>query len=121
MIVFIPRKLKYKKFQKSKGYHDKCFKKFIPQLGSFGLKAKIAFLLNFKHIEMFRILLVRQLKSYIKKPKIKINAHPMVAISKKASGLRMGKGKASIKYWVYFVKKGKMIFELSPKIPEPVA
>jgi len=71
MIVFIPRKLKYKKFQKSKGYHDKCFKKFIPQLGSFGLKAKIAFLLNFKHIEMFRILLVRQLKSYIKKTKDK--------------------------------------------------
>jgi ribosomal protein L16 len=120
MIVFIPRKLYYKKFQKSKGYHTKCFKKYLPKIGSFGLKAKCAFLLNFKHIEMFRILLVRQLKLYIKKPKIKINAHPILAISKKASGLRMGKGKASIKYWVYFVKQGKIIFELSPKIPEPV-
>jgi ribosomal protein L16 len=121
MIVFIPRKLIYKKFQKLKGYHTICFKKYIPQLGSFGLKVTKAFKLNFKQVEMFRILLVRQLKLYIKKPKIKINAHPILAISKKSSGLRMGKGKASIKYWVYFAKQGKIIFELSPKIPSPVA
>jgi len=33
----------------------------------------------------------------------------------------MGKGKASIKYWVYPAKKGKILFELDSKIPEPIA
>jgi len=70
---------------------------------------------------MIRILLSRKLKIHIKKPRVKINIHPVLPISKKASGLRMGKGKASIKYWVYPDKKGKILFELDSKIPEPIA
>lgn len=122
MLVFVPRKLKYKKFQKLKSILKGVeLKRIYPYLGCYGLKVLDSFKITFKHVEMLRILINRKLKNFISKPRIKINVHPVLAISRKSSGLRMGKGKGNIKYWVFPARSGRILFELGPNIPFVVA
>jgi len=48
-----------------------------------------------------------------KKEKLWIRCVPDVPITAKPIQIRMGKGKGNIDYWVYKLKAGKILFELS--------
>ena len=68
-------------------------------------------------IEAARIAMTR----YIKRGgKVWIKIFPEKPVTQKPMGVRMGKGKGSLEYWVAVVKPGRVLFEISG-VPEDVA
>lgn len=105
-------KLQFKKYHKV----NKSFlfllerKRFYPFFGLYGLKAMEAGKLKFKHIEACRKTLKRGLR---KKGALWIRVFTWAPVTKKSVGLRMGKGKGGIAYWIAPIKKGQIIFEIN--------
>jgi large subunit ribosomal protein L16 len=89
-----PSKLKYKKNHKiSKSFfYLKEQKKFLPYYGNYCLKAIEAGKLNYKQIEACRKSVKRKIKRY---GEVSIRVFTSYSITKKAVGIRMGKGKGN--------------------------
>lgn len=116
-MVLFPRKTKFKKFFK----FTKLFNKFenrysIPKVGVSGLKLIKGGRINFNQLESIRKVCRKKLKSKFKKEIPRFSLFSDIGVSKKSSGLRMGKGKGALEFWACFGGKGRVILELSSNV-----
>lgn len=89
-----PKKLKFKRFHKiklRKGVTENSL--FCPKFGDYGLQAQSAGKLNATQLEAGRLVVRRFSK---KRAFLKINVYPYIAITKKPTAARMGKGKGKL-------------------------
>lgn len=110
MNLLKPRNVKYDKMHKGRIKVKYKQKNSQVTFGSFGIKSIEAGKLTYNQIESFRRTITNNTK---RKVKIWIKAFPNTSITSKAIGVRMGKGKGAVKYWVYKVYPGNVLFELS--------
>jgi len=77
--------------------------------GSFGLKATTPERVTARQIEAARRAMTRHMK---RQGRVWIRIFPDVAVSKKPTEVRMGKGKGSVEFWAAKVKPGRVMFEI---------
>ena len=103
-----PKRTKFRKMHKgrnaglAKGGTDLNF-------GSYGLKATTPERVTARQIEAARRAMTRHMK---RQGRVWIRIFPDVAVSKKPTEVRMGKGKGSVEYWAAKVKPGRVMFEI---------
>lgn len=108
-----PSKLKFKKFQKSLTFSNKFLLNFVTSStvrGTVFLKAVSPGRLSLKHLEAARKVIRRKMK---KQGFLRAYAYPYVSITKKPLAVRMGKGKGAVDDWVFPIRPGRLIFEIS--------
>ena len=109
-----PKKTKFKKQHKgrihgsAKGGSELAF-------GSFGLKALTPERVTARQIEAARRAITRHMRRL---GRLWIRIFPDVPVTTKPLGVRMGKGKGAVEYWVCRVKPGRIIFEMDGVKPE---
>ncbi|MDR1027378.1 MAG: 50S ribosomal protein L16 [Rickettsiales bacterium] len=109
-----PKKTKFKKQHKgrihglAKGGSELAF-------GSFGLKAMTPERVTGRQIEAARRAITRHMKRL---GRLWIRIFPDVPVTGKALGVRMGKGKGTVEYWIARVKPGRIMFEMDGVKPE---
>lgn len=108
MFINGPKKTKYKKIKKGR-LKKLDFKSNDLKFGTIGLKASESGIIKSKIIESARQAIARKLK---RKGKIWIKIFPDLPITKKSTGVRMGKGKGQISHWAAKVKGGTVLFEI---------
>lgn len=134
MLLF-PGKPKFRKSQKQ----SRRFKGFevnysYPKRGFYGLKALGCRRFRSSHIEAVRRYVQRRIKRKMN-DKLHVSVFPDMPVTRKSSGIRMGKGKGAVEYWCTTVFTGRVLFELgkslnrhdavwsflkvSPKLPFP--
>ena len=85
--------------------------------GEFGIVATEPCWIKSNQIEAARVAMTR----YIKRGcKVFIKIFPDKPVTGKPIGVRMGKGKGSVEYWVAVIKPGRILFELAD-VSEDVA
>lgn len=100
---------KYPKVRKGRNKFNCSNGNFI-SFGTFGLKSISRGKLTFNQIESAR----RVISKFIKKEgKIWIRVFPDKPITKKPIEVRMGNGKGNVEFYVFEVKPGKVIYEIS--------
>lgn len=107
--MLLPKNTKFSKFFSRKTLsHKNSFKKPSINMGLYCLIAnKNSFVVS-QQINSTLRLIRKNLK---KRAKIWINFSPNIPITKKPNEVRMGKGKGSVKYWSFLIKKNQTIFE----------
>jgi len=115
-MVLMPRKIKFRKSQKSK-IRGVGIAGSQMHFGEYGIKALENGLIRANHIEACRLVVARKMKGA---GKLWINIFPHKPVSKKPAETRMGKGKGDLDHWVSVVKRGKVLFEISG-VPEDFA
>jgi len=103
-----PRQTKYKKTRKGK-LKKLEFKSNKLVFGTIGLKAKEAGIISVRQIESARQAIVRKIK---RKGKVWIKIFTDIPITKKPTGIRMGKGKGQVSHWGARVRGGTVLFEI---------
>ena len=78
--------------------------------GEFGYLILKNHLLNKKNLETGRVIIKRELK---KKSKLYVKPRLLTPITKKATGIRMGKGKGPISDYVSFLKVDTCLYEIA--------
>ena len=96
-------KIKPTKFKKEKRTNKIVF-------GTFGILSLEAGYLKSVHIETIKKLLSKKLK---KRGLYWIRIFPNLPITNKSIGVRMGKGKGNVAYWVFPSTKNRMLFEFN--------
>ena len=108
-----PKKTKYRKMQKGrmKGLSQRGH-----QLsnGMFGVKALDAVFVTSRQIEAARIAATRYMK---REGQLWIKIFPDKPITKKPLEVRMGKGKGALDHYAAVVTPGRILFEISQKLP----
>ena len=106
--MFFPKKTKYKKsfLLLKKGLENRTKK---IDFGSFGIKAIDSGFVKSSHIEMIRRVISKKVKRI---GFYWIRVFPFISKTKKPLAVRMGKGKGSHFCWVFFVRKGRVLFEI---------
>jgi large subunit ribosomal protein L16 len=117
MLLF-PTKTKYKKYHKNS---SKLKKKEIsinqPSVGFSGLKIIRSHRITASHIETIKKVIVRVVKRKFKsKVKLILKFFPDLPITKKSSGIRMGKGKGNVEYWCFLAKAGRILLEFDNRL-----
>ena len=107
--MFVPKKSKYRKAFKGRIKGNTKGGSML-SFGEYGLKAMEPGRIQSKHIETARRVISRTLK---RSGKVWIRIFPDTPISKKPADVRMGKGKGSVEFWVFKVKSGRIMFEIS--------
>jgi len=79
--------------------------------GFYGLKALETGRLSAKQLETVSQAIRRKLKPLGGKFWLRLN--PSISVTKKASSVRMGKGKGNIDRYIAFVRKGQILYEVS--------
>lgn len=79
------------------------------RLGNYALIAKNNGVLTYEQLNAARIAIKRKIRNF---GGLWIKANPNKIITKKANGIRMGKGKGPFHKKIYFVKKDEIIIEL---------
>jgi large subunit ribosomal protein L16 len=108
-----PSKLKFKKFQKSLTFSNSFLLNFVTSSsvnGTVFLKAISSGRLSLKHLEAARKVIRRKMK---KQGFLRAYAYPYVSITKKPLAVRMGKGKGAVEDWVFPIRPGRLVFEIS--------
>jgi len=85
--------------------------------GTYGLKATTPERVTARQIEAARRAMTRHMK---RQGRVWIRIFPDVAVSKKPTEVRMGKGKGSVEFWAAKVKPGRVMFEIDG-VSEPIA
>ena len=85
--------------------------------GEFGLVAAEPCWIRSNQIEAARIAMTRHTK---RGGQVWIKIFPDKPVSHKPLGVRMGKGKGALEYWVAVVKPGRVLFEISD-VPDDIA
>jgi large subunit ribosomal protein L16 len=112
MILF-PAKLKFKKYHKAKyKFLGVDYKYNFPRVGVFGLKILSSKRITSQQIESVRQVIRRKIKTKTTEH-LKISVFPDLPVTKKSSGLRMGKGKGNFEFWAVPILQGRVVFELS--------
>jgi large subunit ribosomal protein L16 len=113
-MVLFPRKTKFKKYFKFRAmfrkYENRCI---VPGTGASCLKIIKGGRITAYQLEAARKVCKRKLKVKFKKENPFFNVFTDIGVSKKSSGLRMGKGKGSIEFWAAFSSSGRSLIELS--------
>lgn len=105
-----PKKTKYRKYFKPRGVPKNSTKTHkLNELNYFALIALESGFLNGKQLEAARQNIRRKVK---REGKLEIKILPDIAISRKASAARMGKGKGKVDHWVASISAGKTVFIL---------
>jgi large subunit ribosomal protein L16 len=111
-MLFVPKKTKFKKYQKGKllnrikgglNYDSKL------RIGSYGLKSISFGNLQSKQLETLKQILTKIIK---KEGIVIIPIFPSISNTKKPIEVRMGKGKGPVNHWVFKVKIGVTICEI---------
>jgi large subunit ribosomal protein L16 len=102
-----PRKIKYKKHRKGRLSRFE-YKANKLTFGVIGLKAAESGIIQPRQIEAARQSITRKTK---RKAKIWIKIFPDLPITKKPTGVRMGKGKGPFSHWGARVRGGNVLFE----------
>lgn len=111
-----PIKTKYKKQYRRRRKLFKNESNYISPLKGFaGIKATKPFRLTSKQIEASRKVITRQLRKKFK-TRLRYCVFPDLPITKKSTGVRMGKGKGNVDFWCFPVLKGQMLFEINKEI-----
>lgn len=108
-----PSKLKFKKFQKSSTFSTSFLLNFVASSsvnGTAFLKAISPGRLSLRHLEAARKVIRRKMK---KQGFLRAYAYPYVSITKKPLAVRMGKGKGAVDDWVFPIRPGRLVFEIS--------
>ncbi len=103
-----PKKTKHRKWQKgrAKGIETRGTEL---KFGTFGLKSLDTKWITARQIEAARRVIIR----YIRKGgKLWIRIFPDKPITRKGTEVPMGGGKGSVEFYVAWVKKGRILFEL---------
>lgn len=108
-----PIKTKYKKqhrrrrqlFQIENNYN-------YPLKNTAAIKAISSFRLLSSQIEASRKVIAKYIRKRFKN-KLRFCVFPDLPITKKASGVRMGKGKGNVDYWCLPIKQGRILFEIN--------
>ncbi|MGN0908804.1 MAG: 50S ribosomal protein L16 [Succinivibrio sp.] len=111
-----PKRTKYRKTQKGRN-EGLCYAGSTVEFGDFGLKATSRGAITAREIEAARRAFTREMN---RQGKVWIRVFPDKPITKKALGVRMGKGKGTVEYWVAPIQPGRVLFEVSG-VPENVA
>ena len=112
--MFIPKKSKFRKFQK--GQFLKRITKTVSSHYTFYGKIRLV-ALTFGKINSFQLLTMKQTVTKLikKKGKLRLNLFPNIGLSKKPAEVRMGKGKGALDHWLIKIKKGVTIAEIEIK------
>ena len=103
-----PVRTKYRKAFKGR-IHGNAARAVTLNYGQFGLKAIEPERIIGKQIEAARVALTRYMK---RTGKVWLRIFPNIAVSKKHTEVRMGKGKGSPEYYACRVKPGRILFEV---------
>ena len=113
MIVLFPRKYKFKKQHRRRSKQSQYEVNYIaPLLGFAGIKVQNSFRLTSVQIEASRKVITRQIRKKFKS-RLRFCIFADLGITKKSSGVRMGKGKGNIHSWCTPVKAGRILFEIN--------
>lgn len=111
--MLFPKKVKHRKWQTGRKSPAKLARPDTRgtnvSFGSHGMKATTASRLTSNQIEAARKVLTRVTG---KGGKLWIRVFPDRPVTKKADGLKMGKGKGDPKHFVFEVRPGRVLFEL---------
>jgi len=107
-----PLKLRFKKFQKSSTFNKDISLGFIisSKISTVFLKSISSGRLTLNHLEAARKVIRRKMK---KQGLLCAYVYPYVCITKKPLAVRMGKGKGAVSDWVFPIRPGRVIFEVS--------
>lgn len=106
--MLMPKRTKYRKQHRSP-YTGHAKGNTELHFGEYGLMANEGAWVTARQIEAARIAMTRYMK---RGGKVWINIFPHMPLTKKALGVRQGKGKGSVEEYVAVVKKGKIMFEV---------
>ena len=106
--MLMPKRTKYRKLHRL-SYEGHAKGNTELNFGEYGLMACEGNYITAQQIEAARIAMTRYMK---RGGKVWINIFPHLPLTKKALGVRQGKGKGSVDQWVAVVKKGKIMFEI---------
>lgn len=105
-----PKKTKYRKYFKPRKVPNNSTQTHsLGESNCFALVAMESHFLNGRQIEAARQNIRRKVK---REGKLEILVFPDIAISRKASAARMGKGKGKVDHWVTSISAGKTLFTL---------
>lgn len=108
--MLLPSRTKYRKTQKGgKKIRGVANVGSTLAFGTFGLKSLDAGRLKSSQIEAARRCVSRTMK---RGGKVWIRVFPQFPVTQKAIGVRMGKGKGSVEYWMSKVVPGLILFEV---------
>ena len=114
--MLLPKRVKYRRVHRGR-MTGKALRGNKVTYGDFGLQATEPAWITSNQIEAARVAMTR----YIKRGgKVWIKIFPEKPVTHKPMGVRMGKGKGALEYWVAVVKPGRVLFEISG-VPEDVA
>ena len=114
--MLMPKRTKFRK-QFRGSMAGKATKGNRVTYGDFGLVATEPCWIKANQIEAARVALTR----YIKRGgQVWIKIFPDKPVTYKPLGVRMGKGKGAVEYWVAVVKPGRVMFEIAG-VPENIA
>jgi large subunit ribosomal protein L16 len=112
-MVLFTDKTKYKKYFKGK---DRFFgidnRYILPNVGAHGLKVKFSGRVTNEQIESAKKIIKKKISKRVKES-LFLTFFPDLPITRKSSGLRMGKGKGNIETWTFPINSVRIIFELS--------
>lgn len=113
--MFNPIKLKYKKEHK-KTFKNKEFslKSTTLLYGDFGVVSTVKGFLRYKEIFAVEKFILKEIKGF---GVLVTRIRPNRPKTKKKSGMRMGKGKGAVSSWLFQVKAGMVLFEVSGLLP----
>ncbi len=103
-----PKRTKYRKTQKGRN-RGLAYAGSDVSFGQFGLKAVTRGQITAREIEAARRAFTRAIN---REGQVYIRVFPDKPITQKALGVRMGKGKGTVEYWVCPIQPGKVLFEL---------
>ena len=103
-----PKRTKYRKQMKGRN-RGLAHRGSSVSFGEFGLKAMGRGRITARQIEAARRAMTRHIN---RGGKIWIRIFPDKPITKKPLGVRQGKGKGSVEYWVAQIQPGKMLYEM---------
>lgn len=111
-----PIKTKFKKYHRRRRQLYQVEKGYNYPLENYsGIKATSSFRLTSTQIEASRKVITRHIRKKFKS-RLRFCVFPDLPITKKSSGVRMGKGKGNTDYWCFPVKKGRMLFEINKTV-----
>src|ERR1700761_9030291 len=99
-MVLFPKKTKFKKCFKFKNFFHKFENRcIVPKVGASSLKIIKGGRLTSLQLESFRKVCKRKLRLKYRKETPCFNVFTDIPVTKKSSGVRMGKGKGSLNFW----------------------
>ena len=114
--MLLPKRVKYRRVHRGRMTGKATRGNFVSN-GEYGIQALEPAWITSNQIEAARVAMTR----YIKRGgKVWIKIFPEKPVTHKPMGVRMGKGKGALEYWVAVVKPGRVLFEISG-VPEDVA